>query len=151
MIAIIIKILNIDLMTGKSKENVMEISHLIARIMGIMMIVLYGGVLLNQKFYQGLWHDIAKHPISLLLSGFISLLVGLLIIQVHSVWTTDWRVLITLLGWLLILSGIARILVPHSVLRLSRKVFELGPNFINGTSGVMLLLGLYLTYKGFFS
>ena len=43
----------------------MEISHELAPLLGIMMIVIYGGYLLNQKFYQQFWQNIADLPIIL--------------------------------------------------------------------------------------
>ena len=33
---------------------------------------------------------------------------GLAIVLVHNVWTFDWRVIITILGWLAVLGGIFR-------------------------------------------
>ena len=127
----------------------MEISHELARLLGIMMIVIYGGYLLNQKFYQQFWQNIADLPVILFLSGFIALLCGLLIIQSHNIWVWDWKVLITLLGWMLILSGITRIVFPKTVLKIAQKLMENSPTFVNIVVGILLLIGFYLTYKGF--
>lgn len=129
----------------------MDISHLLARILGIMMIVLYGGFLINQKFYQQIGKDMVKNPIFLLLSGFISLLCGLLIIQIHPFWVLNWTILITLLGWILILNGICRLVFPEHVLKLSHKLMDRHLAFVNGGAVVMFLIGLYLSYIGFFS
>jgi hypothetical protein len=127
----------------------MDISHLLARLFGVMMIVLFGGILLNQKFYSRLWQDISHHPFSLLISGFITLLLGLIVLQVHHIWVADWRGLITLLGWFFVLTGAVRILLPEMVLKIGQKIIK-QPLAIISTASVMFLIGLYLTYMGFF-
>lgn len=128
----------------------MDSSLLLARLLGVMLIVIYGGYLLNQTFYKQFWQNIADSPILLFLSGFIALLCGLLIIQFHNIWIWDWRVLITLLGWMLIFSGVARIIFPKTVLRVAQRLMTHSTSFVNGAVGVMLLIGLYLAYQGFF-
>ena len=35
------------------------------------------------------------------LSGLLSLLAGLAIVNLHNTWCTDWRVIVTVLGWLM--------------------------------------------------
>ena len=52
-------------------------------------------------------------PALIFLSGVITLPAGLAIVLTHNVWVADWRVLITLLGWLAIIGG-AR---PHHLCR----------------------------------
>jgi uncharacterized membrane protein HdeD (DUF308 family) len=125
----------------------MEISYLLARILGITLIVLFSAVLINQDFYKGMWHDVTKHPISLVLSGIILLICGLIIINVHNIWHANWQGLITLIGWLFTLAGISRIVIPNVILRFARRM-ENNITF-NLLSVIMLLIGIYLTYMGF--
>jgi hypothetical protein len=40
------------------------------------------------------------------LSGLLSLLAGLAIVNLHNTWRADWRVIITVLGWLMTIGGI---------------------------------------------
>lgn len=127
----------------------MDTSHMLARIFGIILIVLYSGVLLNQQLYKDIWEDVLKRPIILIFSGFINLLLGLLVVQSHSIWTFDWRGLVTLLGWLLIVSGVLRLLFPEHVLRFSRQLMERYPMFLRYSAIVFLLIGVYLTIMGF--
>ena len=52
-------------------------------------------------------------PALMFLSGVITLPAGLAIVLTHNVWTADWRVLITILGWLAVIGGAIRISVPQ--------------------------------------
>jgi hypothetical protein len=48
-----------------------------------------------------------------LLSGLLSLLAGLAIVNLHNTWCADWRVIVTILGWLMTIGGVIRIIVPQ--------------------------------------
>lgn len=128
----------------------MDTSILLARVFGITMIVIYLGVLLNQKIYHRFWQNLQQQPVVLFLTGFIALVAGLLVIQVHNIWIADWKCIITILGWLMILSGALRILFPEIALKMVSKVFggknHMWPNIL---SGLMLIIGIYLTFEGF--
>lgn len=126
----------------------MEISYLLARVLGVLFIVIAGAMLINQKFYMSVWQDVSKYPISLVLSGFISLICGLLIINVHNIWITNWRGLITLMGWMFAVGGACRLIIPEIILKIWQKmmVYEWTISII---AGIILLIGIYLGYVGF--
>lgn len=126
----------------------MDVSHTLARMFGIVFIVMYGGLLVNNKFYFRIWKDILHQPLLLFFSGFIALILGLLVIQFHNIWTPDWKGLITLFGWLMFFQGVFRIVLPETVLKLASKITD-HKMFINIASVVMLLIGLYLTSVSF--
>lgn len=128
----------------------MEISYLLARVLGITLIVIFSAILINQKFYHGLWQDVSRHPISLVLSGLIILICGLLVINVHNVWTSFWQSLITFLGWVFVIGGIFRIIFPQFILQISERMME-RKLAINIMSAIMLIIGIYLTVVGFSS
>lgn len=46
------------------------------------------------------------------LTGFIAVTFGLLIIGYHNLWVADWRVLITIIGWLALIKGLIFIVLP---------------------------------------
>ena len=49
------------------------------------------------------------------LSGVLSLLAGLAIVIAHNRWSGGWPVIITVLGWLMVIGGVIRIVVPQVV------------------------------------
>lgn len=122
---------------------------LLARIFGIVLIVAYGGVLLNLVYYKRLWSEIPRCPLVLFLSGFIALVLGLITLQLHNVWTFDWRGLITLLGWVLVINGAWRLLFPEKALALVEKFANGSNGTVYAISGLMFAIGAYLTLVGF--
>ena len=45
--------------------------------------------------------------------GLLALTAGLAMLNVHRTWTSDWRVMITVLGWLFVVTGVIRIVLPR--------------------------------------
>ena len=52
------------------------------------------------------------------LSGYIALIIGLITVILHNVWVADWRVIITILGWIALIKGIVRIGFPETTKKL---------------------------------
>jgi hypothetical protein len=127
----------------------MDLSNQLAQLFGIIMTILYGGVLLNQKYYRRLWDNLHHEPLGVLLSGFIPLLLGVLIVQLHNVWSMDWKGLITLLGWIMGINGAFRILFPNTVIKASHSLSKYLP-MVNISAAILCLIGIYLIYMGFF-
>ena len=48
-------------------------------------------------------------PTLVYMSGLASLLAGLAIVNAYAAWTGDWRVVVTAVGWILVIAGIVRI------------------------------------------
>ncbi|MBP9718233.1 hypothetical protein KBD59_02975 [Candidatus Gracilibacteria bacterium] len=48
-------------------------------------------------------------------TGYITFLLGLATVVAHNVWVADWRVAITILGWITLLKGIEKIGFPERV------------------------------------
>ena len=52
----------------------------------------------------------------------MTLAAGLAIVLTHNIWTADWRVVITILGWLFVISGIVRMALPQHAAALGRRI-----------------------------
>ncbi len=51
------------------------------------------------------------------------MIVGLAVVNAHPTWTCDWRVVITIIGWLFLVVGIARVVLPDIVLKLGSALY----------------------------
>jgi len=54
-------------------------------------------------------------------TGYITFLLGLASVVAHNLWVTDWRITITLLGWVTLLKGIEKITFPDRVNKLAQN------------------------------
>lgn len=68
--------------------------------------------------------------------------------RAHNRWTKEWPVLVTLLGWLAILSGLARMLFPTGLAAIAGGIGQTTGAIIPGAI-VLLGLGAFLSFKAY--
>ena len=87
-------------------------------------------------------------PALIFLSGIITLPAGLAIVLTHNVWTPDWRVLITILGWLAIVTGAIRMIFPQQAAAKARVVIA-HPTLPKIGAAIWLAIGALLCFFGY--
>jgi len=127
----------------------MQTSLFLAKLMGPFMVVMAAAIVFNRDHFKKAIEEGINSPISLLIAGMLTLVTGLAIVNTHNVWTADWRVIITLLGWLSIIGGIIRIAMPAIVKTIAEKALHNWSSYQIFPAAVFGLLGLYLTYEGY--
>jgi len=73
---------------------------------------------------------------------------GLIAVLSHNVWDGSWRTLVTILSWLTLLKGVMYLFLSHNAYMRMVKVFS-DKRWFGVSSVIIILLGLYLTAKGF--
>jgi uncharacterized membrane protein len=121
---------------------------LIARLIGPLFVAIGVGILLNAPFYVGSVIEAVHSPTLVYMSGVASMLAGLAMLNAYRAWTADWRVMITILGWLLVIGGIVRIVLPQIVTTVAPALYS-GPTALMITGAIVLVLGGFLTVKGY--
>jgi hypothetical protein len=126
----------------------MQASIFIAKLLGPVLLVAGIAMLVNRKELDAIAQELLRSPLLLLLLGIIDLAIGLAIVLTHNVWVADWRLIITLLGWLLIVRGAIRMLVPDQAKTLGAKLLK-NTNAVTGSLAATAVLGLVLSYFGY--
>ena len=80
--------------------------------------------------------------------GLLALTGGLYILNVHNLWTRDWRAVITAIGLVLTCVGAFRIIAPQFATFISTAVIT-SAGFFTGLGIVLIALGAFLTFKGY--
>jgi hypothetical protein len=107
------------------------------------------GAFFGADHYRKIADDLFSNAGLTYLAGFITVIIGLLIVTFHNRWTKNWTVLITILGWLALVKGISLIAFPQFVRGLSERMFtDLGSRVFPYAS---LCIGLLFAYFGFVS
>jgi ABC-type Na+ efflux pump permease subunit len=133
-------------MPAKGQDTSMHTTYFLARLIGPVEVVLAIGILANRAVYKDVTAQLLGNPALVSITGILGLTAGLAILNAHSRWTSDWRSLITLLGWFLTLVGVFRIFAPDLVRYLSIPA----NNTAITVAGVLLLTsGGILTYQGY--
>src|SRR3989344_2257364 len=99
----------------------MDTSLFLAKALGLFGTVSTLAVILHYQKSLEMEKELTKNPAMTYASGFLILIIGTLIVVSHNVWTADWRVIITILGWLTFFKGALRIFFPDAVKKLVEK------------------------------
>lgn len=126
----------------------METSIILAKIIGPLFLVVGIGIFINLEHYRRMVVDFGNSPLSIYMSGTIAMLVGLLIVTFHNVWTWGWPVIITIMGWLSLIKGAVRIALPKLVAERSSR-YGRNTNTVMATAIFVVILGGALTYFGY--
>ena len=125
----------------------METSIFLAKVIGLVSVISVLAVFAQFKTFQKSEEEAARSAVFVYVSGFLILILGVLLVVSHNVWVSDWRVVITIVSWLVLLKGLGRLFFPQAV----RQLIERKKNnrwFLLGEVA-MLAVGLYLLYYGF--
>src|SRR5262245_59895735 len=123
-------------------------SIFLAKLLGPVIIAIGIGLLANADHYRRMAEEGLRSPVLIYVTGVLTMLGGLAVVLHHNVWAADWRVLITLLGWLATIGGAVRILLPQ-------KSEPMGRWFLKHRHGmtiaavVWLAIGAVLCFYGY--
>jgi hypothetical protein len=127
----------------------MDASVFLAKLLGPALVVVGAGLLLNRAAYQAAAEEVLKTRSLLYLFGLIAFLGGLAVVLTHNVWEWRWPVIITVLGWFMLIRGTLRIVIPQQVGDLASKILARTPNLLPVSGVILVALGAILVWMGY--
>jgi hypothetical protein len=125
-----------------------QASIFLARLLGPLLLFFGISLFVNRRAFEKMGQELVGSVTLVCLFGFLDLLAGLAIVLTHNVWVASWRVLITLIGWLLLLRGAVRVLFTEQAMSYGRRFLRDKQVFpISG--GALVIVGLVLCYFGY--
>lgn len=124
----------------------MELTIYISRGLGVAYLTVGIGLFIHRELYILSLRQLANNHGLVLLSGFVAIFGGMALVTWHNLWTTEWPVLVTIIGWTALAKGILLLLAPNYIQLMSRWI-----KVQNGLGLTILLitLGMLFTYFGF--
>ena len=129
-------------------ENAMVLSIFLAKTIGLYLVIVSTALMLKADEFKPMMLEMLKNPSLVSFSGILTLIFGILIVVSHNIWVMDWRVIITILGWLTLLKGIMRLFYPEFVMKKATKCVENKASY-NIMMLITLFIGLVLLYFGY--
>ena len=126
----------------------MSTSLFLARLIGPVMLVVGLAVFANPRGFRDMAEEFMASRALMFLSGLLLLPAGLAIVLTHNFWTADWRVLITLLGWLIAIGGALRLFGPLFVVKAGHAMLN-KPYFTSIAAAIWVVLGLLFCFFGY--
>ncbi len=126
----------------------MQTSIFMARLIGPVMLAVGIAVLINGRAFRAISDDFMASRALMFISGLLAMPTGLAIVLTHNVWTADWRVLITLFGWLTAIGGAVRLIAPQFVVQRGRAMMK--QSYMPAVAGgIWLVIGLIFCFFGY--
>jgi hypothetical protein len=92
----------------------MTLSILVAKILALTYISAGIAALSGKITFSQMMEDFERSPGLTFITGFMTLIFGVILVTYHNIWVKNWTVLITLIGWISVLKGIRLIAFPQS-------------------------------------
>lgn len=125
----------------------MDLSLFLAQVFGLYLVIVCTAFFLHKKDLPAILNEFERNKLLAVISGAMALLLGLALVVSHNIWEMNWRVLITLIGWISIVKGCARLFFLEQVHLFARKL--VASPWHSVIMVVFFCMGLYLTYVGF--
>lgn len=122
-----------------------ETSIFLAKFWGWYLIIFFLILSFNPKRIVQVIKDLEDQKFVIVIS-FVAIVIGLLNILFHNIWEDDWRLLITLIGWLTLFIGLSLFIFPkRTVLYLD----YLNIKFVQVIYMLLFFMGLFLLNMGY--
>lgn len=126
----------------------MDITVLLASLWGPTIFALGIGIFTSRAQYTSMYRDIEKNAFAILVFGMTAMTMGIFHVLVHNIWNTFPEIIISLLGWGLLLKGVLFIVGPRLVDYVADMWVDLKMLSVAGV--LMLVLGAYLSWLAYF-
>lgn len=122
----------------------MDLSILTAKILALTYLAAGIAALTGKLTFSKIVEDFERSAGLTFVTGFITLILGMLLVNYHNIWVKNWTLLITLIGWTALIKGLWLIAFPRSISRFK--------NYYKNTRAwgiLMLAIGSLFAYFGF--
>lgn len=124
-------------------------SFVIAKALGLYFIILAIVMILRVDYYKSIMQHVEKERLALLCGSSLSLIFGLILIAIHNFWALEAYVIVTVLGWLLVIKSVMWLAMPTRMAKACHSLFS-GKSYyvvavLIGLLGIVLLsYGVYV-------
>jgi predicted MFS family arabinose efflux permease len=119
-------------------------SVLVAKILALYYISAGIAALSGKLSFSKMIEEYERSSALAFVTGFIAITLGMLLVEYHNIWIPSWPVLITFIGWGMLLKGVLLIAFPQSI-----SFFKSWCRNTQAWGIVMIALGLLFGYFGF--
>lgn len=120
----------------------------ICRFLGPVILALSVPMMVSPTTLQEITRRFLADAPLILISGVLAMTAGLAIVNTHNLWVPDWPLIVTLLGWALLIGGAVRIVAPGFVPKAGQAFLD-KPTTTRIAGVVWALLGAFLTFKAY--
>lgn len=124
----------------------MAIVNFLASIFGLSFIVVGLSLLISQKEVKKIIESF-ENETTLFLFGILSFIIGTAMLLNYNVWAKDWKVVVTILGWVTLVKGLISLFLPETTIKYLKKAKDC--SWLSYGLVAVVVVGCVLVYFGF--
>ncbi len=118
---------------------------IIARILGIYFVAVSIALIFSPERVKRIHRQMIENEPHLFFAGILAIFFGAWIITVHNIWVLGWPLILTIIGWISLIKGIALIAFPGFPL-LFGFIYERSSNVFRILGLIWAVIGGLLIY-----
>lgn len=118
----------------------MDYSIFLAKFWGYYLLIFFVILSFNPKRIRQIFNDLNDEKFLIILS-FLSIIIGLLNILFHNIWESNWKLIITLIGWISLFIGLSLFIFPKRTIDWLKFI---NIKFVQVIYTLLFLIGLFL-------
>jgi cytochrome bd-type quinol oxidase subunit 2 len=126
----------------------MDKSRFLAKALGIYLLIVGLSMILNMQHFIRILNSLIHNEPLMFVTGFFTLILGVLFVLSHNIWQWNWRVIITIIAWITLIKGASILLYPQFINK-TTILFMYSPTSSYITASIDVVLGILLCYFGF--
>lgn len=126
----------------------MERSKFLGKVIGVYLIIVGVTTFMNIHQFLTYANNLMNDASLLFVTGFFTVILGILMVVSHNIWQWNWRVIITIISWLVLLKGISILLCPVTLNKMTLQLFQ-DENRVYIATVIDFVIGVLLCYFGF--
>ena len=127
----------------------MDITVFLAQIWGPVILAIGIGMFTSRAHYVRIYRNLENEALAILMFAMAGIVLGIMQVTAHSIWSTPSQILISLLGWGLLVKSVMFAILPGVADRFGDWAAD--SKLITVVGIVMLIGGGYLSWIGFFA
>lgn len=124
------------------------ITTFLAQAIGILLIIIGLSLATERKMVMGIFRELFQHRALTYIWGMITLIISIIMILQHNIWSGITELAITILGWYLFLEALVYVFMPQKYLSVFLKWLQKKAVYYS-LATAFLLVGIYLFSFGF--
>ena len=122
----------------------------LAQLIGPVMLAVGAGIFFSRDYYMKVYRHLENETLAVFVSGITALVIGIVMVMSHNVWSSLITYIISLVGWLSIAKGLLLIITPKTVSKMG-DAFAKSPSMFTFAGLLYTILGVYVSYMAYFA
>lgn len=118
----------------------MDTSIFLAKFWGWYLLIFFLILSFNPKRIKQIFNDLYDEKF-LILTAFVAIIVGLLNVLSHNIWESNWKIIITLIGWISLFLGLSLFMFPKRTVAMLQII---NIKLVQVIYTLLLFIGLFL-------